>query len=252
MRLRQIALVGEDLAAAKADIVAVLGLGADYPDPGVAVFGLRNAVWPVGDTFLEVVSPQQEGTTAGRLLEKRGGDGGYMVILQLEGEMAAARRRMADIGVRIVHQTDRDEGRVAYSHLHPRDVGGAILSLDVMVPKERWEWGGPHWRENVRTETSLGIIGAELQAENPDAMSARWAQVLDLPRDETAAGWRIRLEGGEIRFVPAHDGRGDGLGAFEVKVRDPNAVRASAKARGAIDADGNVVLCGTRVRLTQA
>lgn len=249
MRLRQIALVGEDLDAAKAAIVDVLGLGADYPDPGVGVFGLRNAVWPVGDTFLEVVSPQQDGTTAGRLLEKRGGDGGYMVILQLDGEMAEARRRMAEIGVRIVHQTDRDDGKVAYSHLHPRDVGGAILSLDVMVPKERWEWGGPHWRENVRTDTSLGIVGAELQAEDPDAMSARWAQVLDLPREPTADGWRIGLDASEIRFVPARDGRGDGLGAFDVKVRDPQAVRSRAKARGAVGADGEVVLCGTRVKL---
>ncbi|HET6970965.1 MAG TPA: VOC family protein [Phenylobacterium sp.] len=251
MRLRQIALVGKDLDAAKAEVVDVLGLGADYPDPGVGVFGLRNAVWPVGDTFLEVVSPKQEGTTAGRLLEKRGGDGGYMVILQLDGDMAGARKRMADIGVRIVHQTDRDEGKVAYSHLHPRDVGGAILSLDVMVPKARWEWGGPHWRENVKTDTSLGIVGAELQAEDPDAMSARWAQVLDLPREAADGGWRIQLEGGEIRFVPGRDGRGDGLGAFDVKVRDADKVRASAKARGALNTDGTVTLCGTRVKLVQ-
>lgn len=249
MRLRQIALVGQDLAAAKADIVAVLDLGADYPDPGVGVFGLHNAVWPIGDTFLEVVSPVQAGTTAGRLLEKRGGDGGYMVILQLDGDMAGARRRMADIGVRIVHQTDRDDGKVAYSHLHPRDVGGAILSLDVMVPKERWEWGGPDWQKNVRTDTSLGIVGCELQAEDPDAMAARWAEVLALPREKTADGWRIALDGGEIRFGPDRDGRGEGLGAFDVKVRDPDAVRAAAKARGALGADGQVVLCGTRVRL---
>ena len=123
MRIRQIALVGEDLAAAKADIVDVLGLGGDYADPGVGHFGLHNAVWPIGDTFLEVVSPTQEGTTAGRLLDKRGGDGGYMVILQIDGDMAGTRKRMADIGVRVVHQTDRDDGKVAYSHLHPRDVG---------------------------------------------------------------------------------------------------------------------------------
>ena len=55
MRIRQIALVGEDLAAAKADIVDVLGLGGDYADPGVKKYGLHNAVWPIGDTFLEVV-----------------------------------------------------------------------------------------------------------------------------------------------------------------------------------------------------
>ena len=39
---------------------------------------------------LEVVSPFQKGTTAGRLLTKRG-DGGYMIIMQTED--AVARRR---------------------------------------------------------------------------------------------------------------------------------------------------------------
>src|SRR5476649_479980 len=79
MRLRQIALVGKDLDAAEADIRAILGLDYAYDDPGVGKFGLKNAVFPIGETFLEVVSPRQAGTTAGRLLEKRGGDGGYMV-----------------------------------------------------------------------------------------------------------------------------------------------------------------------------
>ena len=175
MRLRQIALVGKDLAAARADIVAVLGLGGDYADPGVGKYGLSNAVWPVGDTFLEVVSPHAEGTTAGRLLDKRGGDGGYMVILQTR-DIAEARARVAALGVRVVDQADRDG--VAMTHLHPRDVGAAILSIDQMEPWERWEWGGPDWRAQVRTETSLGIVGGELQADDPEAMAARWAEVL--------------------------------------------------------------------------
>lgn len=252
MRLRQIALVGKDLEACKADIYDVLGLGQDFPDPGVGHFGLHNAVWPVGDTFLEVVAPTQDGTTAGRLLEKRGGDGGYMVILQIDGDMAGARQRMAEIGVRIVHQTDRDEGRVAYSHLHPRDVGGAILSLDYMEPKERWEWGGPNWRDNVKTDTSLEIVGAELQGADPEAMATRWGEVLDRPVRYAEGRWTIGLDGGEIRFVEARDGRGDGLRAFDVKVRDPDAVKARAKARGALGADGTVRLCGTRVELVKA
>ena len=47
----------------------MLDLEVGFRDPGVELFGLRNAVIPVGDTFLEVVSPIKEGTTAGRLLE---------------------------------------------------------------------------------------------------------------------------------------------------------------------------------------
>ena len=248
MRLRQIALVGKDLEAAKAEIVDVLGLGGDYPDPGVGKYGLRNAVWPVGDTFLEVVSPQQDGTTAGRLLEKRQGDGGYMVILQCD-DIEKARARVASEGVRIVDQFDGDG--VAFTHLHPRDVGAAILSIDYMKPKERWQWGGPHWQENVKTDVSTGIVGAELQSEDPEALADRWAGVLGAERGTAADGFRIPLEGGELRFVQAIDGRGDGLGGFDVAVRDVEAVRARAQARGRIE-NGQVTLCGTRVRLVSA
>lgn len=246
MRLRQIALVGADLEAARADIVEVLGLGVAYADPGVGKYGLRNAVWPVGDTFLEVVSPTQEGTTAGRLLDKRNGDGGYMVILQTD-DLAGARARVAEKGVRIADQFD-GKG-VSFTHLHPKDVGGAIVSVDWMEPRERWEWGGPDWRTNVKTDTSLAIVGAEVQADNPPAMAKRWAEVLGLPLRD--GGLSLGLDGGEIRFVKAVDGRGAGLRAFDVKVRDVADVQARAERRGTLNAAGDVTLCGTQVRLAQ-
>ncbi len=246
MRLRQIALVAHDLDAVVADIRAVLGLDYAYDDPAIAKYGLRNAVFPVGETFLEVVSPKQEGTTAGRLLDKRGGDGGYMVILQV-ADMAEARARVQAAGARIVDQADLDG--VAMTHIHPKDVGGAILSLDYMDPWERWEWGGPHWRENARTDSSVAIVGAELQSHDPAAMSARWAEVLGRP---AGAGGRIALEEGEIRFEPDRDGRGDGVAGFDVAVRDPQEVLARAKARGCVGAHGEVVLAGAKVRLVRA
>lgn len=246
MRLRQIALVGKDLAARRDDIEAVLGLGPAYADPGVEKYGLHNQVWPIGDTFLEVVSPTEPGTTAGRLLDKRVGDGGYMAIFQV-ADLPAARARVAAAGVRIADQTDR--GTAAFTHLHPKDTGGTMISIDAMSPVEHWEWGGPDWRANVRTDQSLEIVGAELQGDDPDAMSAKWAAVLDRPRAQKAGVWTIAVDGGELRFVTPTDGRGEGLGAFDVKVRDPAAVIARAKARGCVDGAGEVVLCGTRVRL---
>src|SRR6201992_3370791 len=153
MRLRQIALVANDLSAAHADIKAVLGVEYAYDDPGVGKYGVRNAVFPVGDTFLEVVSPKQSGTAAERLLQKRGGDGGYMVILQVD-DLAKARARVRDAGARIADLTDGDG--FAFTHIHPKDIGGAILSLDHMKPTERWVWGGPAWQEHVCTKTILG------------------------------------------------------------------------------------------------
>jgi catechol 2,3-dioxygenase-like lactoylglutathione lyase family enzyme len=252
MRLRQIALVGQDLAACEADIRAILGLDYAYDDPGVGKFGLQNGVFPVGETFLEVVAPKQEGTTAGRLIEKRGGDGGYMVILQVH-DIKEARARIAAAGARVVEEADLQGGTVAMSHVHPRDVGGAILSLDYMHPWDRWEWGGKDWREHVRTDVSTGLVGAELQGDDPAAMAGRWAAVLGREVEPMGEYWRIGLDdGGEIRFVKAADGRGEGLGRFDVAVRDPAAVHAVAKSRGRIAPDGDVILAGTRVRLVQA
>lgn len=249
MRLRQIALVGQDLARVSATITDVLQLGPAYDDPGVGKYGLANQVWPIGDTFLEVVSPKEAGTTAGRLLDKRRGDGGYMTIFQVD-DLQAARDRVAALGIRVVGQFDGDG--VAFTHLHPKDTGGALASLDAMNPPERWDWGGPNWQANVRTKSALGIVGAEVQGEDPDALSARWAQFLDLPREAAGGGWRIGLDGGELRFVALADGRGEGLAAFDVAVRDPVGVRKRAMTLGATDAAGEVVLCGTRVRLVQA
>jgi catechol 2,3-dioxygenase-like lactoylglutathione lyase family enzyme len=247
MRLRQIALVAKDLAAAHADIAAVLGVDYAYDDPGVGKYGLRNAVFPIGDTFLEVVSPKQPGTTAGRLLQKRGGDGGYMVILQVD-DLVEARARVREAAARIADLIDGDG--FAFTHIHPKDIGGAILSIDYMEPKERWEWGGPGWQSRVCTDTSLAVVGAELQSENPAKMAARWSEVLGRVAAADGDKWRIGLDEGEIRFVNDTDGRGEGLGAFDVAVRDVNQVQDRAAARGLVK-DGVVTLAGTRVRLTR-
>ncbi|MBV8592856.1 MAG: VOC family protein [Caulobacteraceae bacterium] len=247
MRLRQIALVARDIDQAREDVAAILGLGPDYADPGVGHFGLVNAVWPVGDTFLEVVSPNTSGTTAGRLLEKRGGDGGYMTIFQVD-DIERARDRARRHGVRLVWSTNRADGVMA-SHLHPKDTGGALISVDQMVPPERWEWAGPGWRERVNTALAVGIVGAEIQAEDPDAAARRWSDVLGLDRESDGGAWRLPLDGGEVRIVPIKDGRGEGLRGFDIAVRDPGAVRHRAKDRGLIGADGEVRIAGTVVGL---
>ncbi|MEI6419565.1 MAG: VOC family protein, partial [Sphingomonadales bacterium] len=66
IRLRQVALVARDLETAVGELCSRLGLTVCFHDPGVAAFGLHNALMTIGDQFLEVVAPTQPGTTAGR------------------------------------------------------------------------------------------------------------------------------------------------------------------------------------------
>jgi catechol 2,3-dioxygenase-like lactoylglutathione lyase family enzyme len=245
VRLRQVAFVARDLEPAVEALCEVLGIEVAYRDPGVEVFGLRNAVMPLGDSFLEVVSPERLGTTAGRLLERRGGDGGYMVIVQSQAR-EADRARVESLGVRIVWEAALEDA--ATLHLHPRDVGGAILSLDWMDPPESWRWAGPRWREAVRTDLVRAIAGVEIQAEDPPAMARRWSEVLAQPVRSGEDALEIRLpDGGAIHFVSPRDGRGEGVSGLLVAAADPDGVRRRARERGALREDGAIELCGVRI-----
>jgi hypothetical protein len=246
MRLRQIALVAEKLKPAVDELRAVLGIDVAFNDPGVGVFGLENAVMPIGDTFLEVVSPIQGGTTAGRYLERRGGDGGYMVMIQTD-DFAGDRARLEKIGVRIVWSAELDD--IAGMHLHPRDVGGAILSLDRPVPPESWRWAGPDWTAHVRRDAAREIAAAEIQSDDPERLAKRWGEVLGRDVRLDGAGPEIRLDRGSIRFVAAADGRGEGLGGFDVAVADRERILASARSRGIARRGDTLDVAGVRVSL---
>jgi hypothetical protein len=246
MRLRQVALVARALEPVVDDLRCVLGLEVAYHDPDVGVFGLRNALLPVGDRFLEVVSPVRDGTTAGRLLDKRGGDGGYMVILQVD-DLAPHRARLAQLGVRIAWEATLSDA--ATIHLHPRDLGGAIVSLDAMAAWDEWRWAGPQWRRAVRTGVVRALVGVEVQADDPSAMAARWAAALARPLRAGGAGApELALdEGGWIRFVPAVDGRGEGVAALAFDVVDPDGLRVRAQTCGVCTASEHLLLGGVRI-----
>ena len=235
MRLRQIALVAADLEAAARELTTELGLGEPYRDPGVGEFGLHNVVFPIGDTYLEVVSPKEENTAAGRMLARRGGDGGYMVIFQT-GDLAEAREHVGALGIRIVWEVELPDA--ATLHLHPRDVGAAIVSIDAMDPAESWRWAGPGWEERSRTDVVKRIVGVELQAADPAALAERWSKLLGAPAEwDGDATYTITLpdDGGTIEIGPDADGRGEGVAGVRVE------------AAGG-DARDPVTLCGTRFR----
>ncbi|MDP6867023.1 MAG: VOC family protein [Acidimicrobiales bacterium] len=204
IRLRQVALVAHDLDAVEEDLIAELGLEPCVRDLGVSQFGLRNVLFPVGERLLEVVSPVETGTTAGRQLARRNGDGGYMVLVQTD-DLVGDRERLDTLGVRVVLEASMPG--IEGVHLHPKDVGGAILSIDETVDWLDWPWAGSTWRDHVRTDVVSDLVAVEIQAHDPAIMAERWAAVLGVGR----SGSVVLLDEGEIRFVEATDGRGDGV-----------------------------------------
>ena len=214
MRLRQLVTVAHDLRSVEQEITAALDVEVCYRDPGVGHFGLRHGLYTIGDRLLEVVVPKQDGTTAGRFLERRGGDGGYMVIVQVD-DLAAHRARLAETDIRIVFEANAPG--IEGLHLHPADVGGAILSIDQADPPESWSWAGPDFHYHANSSVAADMVGAEIQGDDPDALAARWGVALGLP---IGADRTIDLDDASIRFVPATDGRGDGLAAIDIAAVD--------------------------------
>lgn len=205
VRLRQVALVAGALEPAAAALREQLRLGDPYHDPGVGEFGLDNAVFEIGDTFLEVVAPVRDGTTAGRYLAKRGGDGGYMAIFEVP-DTEAARDRARRLGLRAVWQIDLDD--ISGTHLHPKDVPGAIVSFDTPRPAGTWRWAGPAWTGKIPPHGEGGIAGVTVECAEPERAAATWAALLDA----SAEGSSVPLDGGRQRVTFCDAGaRGDGI-----------------------------------------
>ncbi|MGL6109223.1 MAG: VOC family protein [Rubrivivax sp.] len=245
MRIRQIVFAAAELPTGAARLGALLGMAAPYRDPGVAEFGLDNAVFMFGDQFVEIVSPTRSGTTAGRLIERRG-DCGYMLILQtddFERELA----RLDHLGVRRVWAKVLPDIRAM--HLHPKDIGGAIVSIDQPLPPASWRWGGPGWQLQAGRAGQQRVIGVTVGADDPPAMARRWAEVLGLPTTAAqGARPRLMLEGGWIDFEAA-DARGEGITGYTLAVADRDAVLGRARDLGLAVAGHEVTLHGTRIEL---
>lgn len=246
-RLRQVALSAHEIDPVTDALCDVFGLSIGYRDPGVAVFGLVNAVIPVGQEFLEVVCPTTEDAPARRYLERRGGDCGYMVMLQT-ASWDADRSRAEALGLREVWTGELPDIRGL--HLHPRDTGGALLSLDQPEPAEAWRWAGPDWPDHVRTDRVTALRGVSVGAPDPEAVARRWGDLLERKPERDAGGdVQLALDESFVRFVPAADAAGEGVVGVTLVARDPDAVLAAARMRGLDTDETSTTICGTRFEL---
>ena len=254
LTLRQICLVAEKLQPVIDDLTAVLGVAVCHVDPQVEIFGLENALMAVDTNFIEVVAPITENTAAGRYLDRRGGNGGYMVITQTDSDeiQQACRERAADLNIRVAFETPHDTGN--YLQLHPMDTGGSFLEIDWDQgnnPTGSWApAGGTGWEKHIRTDVISALKGAEIQSPDPASLAERWSKItgIELRRDR-AGRMELPLNNAVIRFVQESDGRGEGLGGIDIEAGNPKKLLQAAETRGLRISDTQVMICGVRFNL---
>ena len=248
LRLRQICLVASELDSVVDRLTRVLGLEVCFVDAAVGKYGLVNSLLPVGNQFLEVVAPTAPGTAAGRYLDRRGDDGGYMVITQC-GDLEPRQRRVADLGIRVANWLDY--GAFQGMQLHPKDTGGTFFEIDCQRDGGSgdgpWHPAGPDWQRYVRTSVVAAIRAAEIQSADPGALAERWSAIAEIPLVRHDPGrMTLPLANADLRFVVAADGRGEGLAGLEFKATDVMAALERARALGC-PVEGNAIqLAGMR------
>ncbi len=248
IQLRQICLVARELEPVIQDLTDILGINRCYVDPGVGKFGLENTLMPVGVNFLEVVAPVEENTAGGRYLDRRKGDGGYMVITQADSRetQQAVRQNALDNGVRVAYEAERGDWNLC--QLHPGDMQAAFLEIESDAENDfTGNWhpvGGKGWEDKVKQDVTVDWTGVELQHKDPVSLAELWGNVTGLPVTRDGSELRIDLNNATLRFVEETDGRGPGLSGIDVKVADRDHILNAARERGCYVSDDQVDICG--------
>ena len=219
IRIRQVAICAPDIRPVERDVERALDITAAHRDKPGAPIWMFNGVFPVGETFLEILQPERPEAPTQKFLEKQGGAGGYMLILQVD-DFDRARARAEARGVRIVADMPvRDYHGVkgAAIHLHPGDTGGVLTSFDWMESWEDWAWAGQAWPWHRRTDVVSGIVAAEISCVEPDRVAARFAQLLGRELEDDRS---IALEGSQLKFLQGASGSRDRLTGIDMTATD--------------------------------
>ena len=268
LRLRQVVVVAGDKPRTVESLSQLFGIHPVHgsgdlspygiPSPGpmseqgrklLEKQGIENLIFPLGRDFQEVLVPLRRDCSAGRYRARRGGDTGYMLVLQAD-DVDHFEGLAHQAGVRIVHKADFPKYKDI--HLHTRDTGGALLSVARNHPDNQvdgaWYPAGKLWETMSPSPQILGLAGAELQSPDHQQLAHRWSRLLGAEREAIEEGFRVPIDNGELRFVEARDGRGEGFSGFDLRVANKADILLNARTLG-FPVDGDVISAlGMRIK----
>jgi hypothetical protein len=243
IRLRQICLVAPQLEPLIGDIAVIMGLRVCYRDGNVAKYGLENALLPIDTILLEVVAPLQDGTAAGRFLQKTGGRGGYMAIFCCDDPDARG-QHAKEIGVRVANVIDHAPYHGV--QLHPRDCRAAFIEFnhtagsdDILGP---YPPAGPDWQTSIAKDVTQALTGVEMQSPDPKDLAEHWGRILGIPVSLGEGGVsELKLPNCRFRFTA---GTSEIMSGLTFRVSDIAAVRDAARNKGCAAAGDSFLLGG--------
>ncbi len=202
----------------------------------------------IGGDIVEVVAPFKSGTTAGRLLQKRG-DGGYMIIMQTED--AAARKKYIESNklAKVIFGHSHED--VEFVQYHPKGIagrrcisklfkshtdkieGGMMPELDSHAPSPSnptplestfspWHACGPEYERYsaaMRRCSHLKLAGVTLRLgpgqTDVEGATRQWHDFFGINREEN----QLLFTNANLKFVAGVVGQPEGLESITIQVK---------------------------------
>jgi len=140
-RVEHIAIAVKDLEAAKRIFEEKLGLALEYEEE-LPQYGTKLAMFPVRETYLELLQAMAPGTETDRWIAERG-EGLYHICLEVD-DIQSALAELKAKGVRLLDERPRvGHGNTQIAFLDPQSTANVLIEL-VQIPRaasERPEGG---------------------------------------------------------------------------------------------------------------
>ena len=147
------------------------------------------------------------------------------------------------------HENRKTDGIHGQSlHLHPKQVGGAILSIDNMKPASSWLWAGREWEKDINKSLVSHFSGVNICSPDPDKLLSKWERALGRKRsvDRTS----IDLSGSCINFVLNTQSQSEHISAFQIHTAKRSEIEKRAASRGVL-INNNIHLGGVDFLLVE-
>lgn len=126
-KVEHIALAVSDLEAAIEHYKNVWGLSLVHREV-VEDQGVEEAMFPVGDSYIQLLAPLGPQTTVGKFIEKRG-EGLHHIAYEVD-DITAALRHLKEAGARLIDEEPRRGSRgTKVAFVHPAGNRGVLVEL---------------------------------------------------------------------------------------------------------------------------
>ena len=195
-RLRQIAFLVDDLPSAEEIYHRALGLTPVHHQD-LPQYHLTNSVMPTGgETFLELLQPTAEDSSAGRFLARRG-SAPYLLVFETH-DFDNLIPHLQSLHIPITRITQETGYRSAF--LHPSATNGAFVEIvEVTDPLNPWPPAGPNWQQQPTNPKTRQLRQIAVLVNDLDQAIDQWGRMFGL---QSTRRFHISFTDLEIAVLP--------------------------------------------------